>query len=106
MPRAHAKLDPVLVQQLSAAQQTSSGPIEAVVYLRPTHGQAALQADRVEGTVSALLDRVNQSTGRRPRDYNTFRNLGSFVVVAEASFIRELIKQPEVASAMANRATA
>ncbi len=106
MPRAHAKLDPVLIKQLSAAQQTSSDPIEAVVYLRPTKGSAALQADRVERTVTTLLDRVNQSTGCQPRDYNTFRNLGSFVVVAEASFIRELLKQPEVASAVANRATA
>jgi hypothetical protein len=36
-------------------------------------------------------------------DVHVFRNLGRFVVAADAAFLRELLAQPEVDSAMANR---
>jgi hypothetical protein len=107
------KIDPELIRQLDAAQGhakaagvTAAGPspVQAVIYLHPTEtGQAAVPPDQIQGVVDELLGRVAKAVGEAPQRHNTFRNLGSFAVQAAPGFIRELIRQPEVASAVANR---
>ena len=106
-------IDPELIRQLDAAQGrtkaaklTAAGtdPVQAVIYLHPTDaGQTAVPADQIQGVVDALLGRVAKAVGEVPQRHNTFQNLGSFAIQADPKFIRELIRQPEVASAVANR---
>jgi len=104
-----AKIDPELVRQLDAAQAAGqkadgSDHVQAVVYLRPTSpDQPAVPPDRMQGMVEDLLGRVAKEVGESSRQHNTFRNLGSFAVAAAPEFIRELLRQPEVAAAVANR---
>ncbi len=97
------KLDPELLRQLEAAKDLSH-PIEAVVYLRPSEAKTLrVPPEEIQKVIDRLLGRVEVAVGHAAAKHNTFRNLGSFVVQAPAAFIRELIDQPEVASAMANR---
>jgi len=56
-----------------------------------------------ETIVKEVLSRVEQQCGTSVGDCNIFRNLGSFVVSAKPALLRELLGQPEIASAIANR---
>ena len=97
------KIDPNLLREL---EQTKTGdePLEVVVALRPLDAkQAYLAPEQTQSIVKDLLARVEKETGEPPEDYNIFKYLGSFVVVASPVFIRELIKQDEIASAVPNR---
>jgi glyoxylase-like metal-dependent hydrolase (beta-lactamase superfamily II) len=58
---------------------------------------------QTEALARELVDRVRKSTGHTVHDVNVFRNLGRFVVSADATFIRELVAQPEITAALANR---
>lgn len=96
-----ARTDPTLSAQLDGST-AGDEPIQAVIALRANDGPPA-SGDDVACLTEDLLDRVGRETGSQARDYNVFRNLGSFVVVASSTFIRTLLEQPEVESAMANR---
>lgn len=50
-----------------------------------------------------LLARVAEQVGGQADDFNIFRNMGSFVVSAKPAFVRALLEQPEVSSAVANQ---
>src|ERR687890_762856 len=95
-----ARTDPVLSAQLREAA-AGEEPVEAVIGLRQEEGGAG--GDAVTRLTEDLLARVKVQTGAEAHDYNVFRNLGSFAVVAPARFIQGLIEQPEVESAIANR---
>ncbi len=98
-------MDPTLSAQLDASA-AGGEPVGAVIALRSDaagNGAAPASGDEVACLAEDLLDRVGRETGSQARDYNVFRNLGSFVVVASSTFIRVLLEQPEVESAMANR---
>jgi len=94
--------DSELLQQLEAAQENGE-PVEAVVSLRAEAGSDYVSADRTEEISHDVLDRVERKTGVSPDKLNVFRNLGTFVVAAEPAFVVELLEQPEVESAAANR---
>ncbi len=97
------KTDPELLRQLDALA-ASQEPVQAVFYLRPAGAlEKTLPPEQVEETTRAILERVEKRVGATAQDVNVFRNLSSFVVSAGAAFVRELLKQPEIASAMANR---
>lgn len=98
----HARVDPELQKQLEAASAATAN-VEAVFYLRPPSPKALMAPDVTEAVVSTVLDRVSTAVGEPPKDFNVFRNLGSFVVVATPRFVSELLKQPEIGSALANR---
>jgi hypothetical protein len=97
-----AKIDPVLLEELSEAEQ-SNGHVEAVVRLRAPSGDSILIPPVTKSLAEDLLQRVAGSVGFNAEFVNIFRNLGSFLVVAQPTFLRELISQPEVAAAVANR---
>jgi hypothetical protein len=104
-PARDVKLDPVLLEQLDAVAADAT-PVEAVITLRPDHPeQIAALPDRAEEMTHQMLRRVESQTGTGADRVNIFRNFGSFAISANRHFIRELLKQPEVASAMANRGT-
>jgi hypothetical protein len=97
------KVDPELLRQLDAAAAAAS-PVEVVVALRP-HGQDAgiLTPEQTERLSRQLLERTERRTGVGAQAVNVFQHLGSFLVVAEPAFLKELLAQPEVRSAVANR---
>jgi len=98
-----AKVDPELLRQLDAASAARS-PVAAVIGLRPPgKGAAILTSEQTERLSRRLLERIERSIGIGARAVNVFQHLGSFVVVAEPAFLVELLAQPEVRSAVANR---
>ena len=98
-----AKTDPELLRQLEQAKSGGT-EVQAVFALRPPDSsQKFLTPDQTQVMVENLLRRLQQETGETPRDYNIFKNLGSFVVAASPTFIRKLLEQDEIASAVANR---
>ena len=97
------KTDPELFRQLNETA-TGDESIEAVIRLRPLmRSQAAPSPEETTELTQKILDRVKQKCGKSETRYNVFKNLGSFVVSAPPDFVRELIEQPEVAAAVANR---
>lgn len=98
------KIDPELAKQLETTAASQDQKVEAVIRLKPDDASQVVPApERTETLTNQLLERVHGQVGEPAARYNVFRNLGSFVVSAPASFIRELISQPEVASAVANQ---
>jgi len=98
-----AKIDPELLRQLDQTT-ASQEPVEVVVRLRSADpGRTVAAPEKTEGMAHQIVDRVKVQLGRPFARMNIFRNLGSFVIAADPSFVRELIGQPEVAAAMANR---
>jgi hypothetical protein len=101
--RRAQRVDPELVRQLDE-REASARPVEAVFTLRPGRGarRAGTPGD-TEATVRRILDRVEADVGVAANDYNVFRHLGAFVVVAPPRFLRALMVQDEIATATANR---
>lgn len=99
--RPRVKTDPELMRQLD---QTASNEdmVEAVFTLRLSTKQL-LAPTRVEEVTQKVLDRVSQNVGIDAKEVNIFRNLGAFIISAPPSFIRELLSEPEIASAIANQ---
>ena len=97
------RIDPELRRQLDAARATGR-PVAAVVRLRPEgDGDAILTPEQTQSRTAQLLERVERTVGLRAQAVNVFQYLGSFVVVAQPRFLVELLAQPEVLSAVANR---
>ncbi len=108
-----AKIDKELKRQLSAAARaeqrgTARGrdqPLEAVVHFRAPGGKQVADPEAVQEIARNLLSRVEQRTSETPVAYNVFANLQSMVVQASRTFLVELLAQPEIASALANRSS-
>ena len=96
------KVDPELERQMNAAAAETK-TVEAVLMLRQTPAQIAADPGGTAEQVEKVLKRVKEKTGTGEKQLNIFQNLGMFVVEAEPSFLRELVTQPEIASAAANR---
>jgi len=88
-----------LIEQLAAAGDSL---VRAVVQLRPTE-QPATEATR-GGDFGVLahqvLDRVAETVGHTAKRTNILRNAESIILEADPSFLREMIKQPEIVSAL------
>lgn len=98
-----AKTDPELIRQLDQAS-ASEEPVGAVVRLRTDDpSQIVPSPEQTEQLAQEVLERVLKAVGGDEPKHNVFRNLGSFAIAAGARFMRELLEQPEIASAMANR---
>src|SRR5712664_3592789 len=97
------KVDPILAKQINEVA-SESAPVEAVIMLHPDDpAQLVASPERVQELTHEVLQRVEKQLGTGVVKVNIFRNLGSFAISAEPHFIRELLQQPEVASAMANK---
>lgn len=98
--RAQVKTDPKLLRQLEITT-TEDELVQAVFTLRlPT--KQLLVPRRVEEVTYKVLERVSQQMGVDAAEVNIFRNLGAFAISAPSSFIRELLSEPEIASAISN----
>jgi hypothetical protein len=92
------RVDPELTRQLDEAA-ADDRPVQAVVYFRSgeTRGPEAVVkvADRV---VKAARDKAGTEPGR----VNVMRYIGTMAVEAPASFVRALLDDEDVESAIAN----
>lgn len=95
-----AKADPTLIRQL---EESGDESVSAVFHLRSGAADPALPPDETEEAARQVLARVTGSVGVSPDGVHVFRNLGAFSVRAKPPFLRELLDQPEIASAIANR---
>lgn len=105
MPEKESKVstDPELKLQMEAAS-AKDGAVEAVFILSPDNPSEVVPSpERTEELTRKLLDRVKARVGEGEKRVNIFRNMGSFAVSAHPSFLRELMSQPEIATAMANQ---
>jgi hypothetical protein len=100
--RQTARVDPELLKQLGE-QAARARPVEAVFTLKAGRANRAAKASDTEATVRRLLQRVQAEVGVAPADYNVFRHLDAFAVVASPEFVRVLMVQDEIATATANR---
>jgi hypothetical protein len=98
--RSEATIDPALARQLDAAHE-SGEPVEAVVMLQG-FDRGPLASTSAHDIAESLMKRVEQEAGASPDAVNVLANLGAVVVVANEAFVRTLLDQPEVASAVAN----
>jgi hypothetical protein len=97
------RVDPELTRQLEQGAATN-GPVEAVFTLRcEKSAREFLSPEETVTLAQRLLKRVSEETREEPQAVNVFRNLGSFVVVAPSRFVRRLLDQAEISSAVANR---
>ena len=96
--------DPELMRQLDDAR-TSGGTVEAVLRLerqpgeRPVPSMVREQADRA-------IRRATEACGETPADVHVMENMATAYVAGTETFLRELMAQPEVASAVANESRA
>ncbi|HEX5705973.1 MAG TPA: hypothetical protein VFX96_01660 [Pyrinomonadaceae bacterium] len=103
MKNARPKIDPHLLAQLDRVA-AGEEPVEAVFMLRPAaRAQVAAVPGMTEKLTNEVLNRVREKTDTSEQRLNIFHNLGMFVISAPARFVRELLSQPEIASAIANQ---
>jgi hypothetical protein len=95
-------LDAELLRQLESAEATNDR-VQAVFSIRPPDPTRRFATpEETDELAHELIHRVEEAVGQPPADYNIFRNLGSFVVEASPEYLRNLLDQDEVASALAN----
>jgi hypothetical protein len=92
-----SKLHSELLKQLDSA----TGPVQAVVQFRHANDERSIPAaDEIGSLVKSVFERAEKISGHAPQRTNVLRNVASAVVEADPSFVRALIDQPEVISAM------
>lgn len=98
-----AKTHDELIRQLETAETKNHG-VEAVFSIHsPDPDQKFATPEQTESVVKMLIERLEVETGESPEDYNIFKNLGTFAVAASPRFVRRIMAQSEIASALANR---
>lgn len=96
------KVDERLTAQLESA--AADDDIQAVFTLKAENPNEPVPSpERTEEMANVLLKRVAEQAGVDPDKVNIFKYMGSFVVSAKPNFIKAVLKEPEVASAMANK---
>jgi len=96
-----ARISPELLDQLNNA---GDSPVQAVVELRPAGQPDALPpADECAKLARDVLSRVAAEVGRAADRVNVLGRLARAVVEADPDFLRSLLRQPEVVSAVPNR---
>lgn len=91
-----AKKDPELVRQLESAPAGEC--VVAVCQL----AVAAGTGEQTAKAVRALVERVSGKVGVKPDRVKVFENLSSFALSASPAFLKELLRQKEVAGATAS----
>ncbi len=93
-----SKIDPELTRQLDEVGADDSS-IQAVVYLESGE---TMSPDEVTATAQRIIDSASTKAATSPGRVNVLRNLGVVTLEGPASFVRSLIEEPGVASAVAN----
>jgi hypothetical protein len=94
------RTDPELLRQLDAAK-VSGRPVQIVVQLHRPKGVPPVPED-VEEQTRRAVSRATAATGEAPVDVHVMGRVAAAYVQGSERFLRELVAQPEVASAVAN----
>jgi len=92
--------DPELLRQLDDARKSGEA-VQLVVQLHRPKDAPPVPAD-VEAQVRRAISRATAATGEQPVDVHVMGRVAAAYVQGSESFLRELVAQPEVASAVAN----
>jgi hypothetical protein len=92
------RIDPELTRQLDQLSADDS-QVQAVVYLEAGE---VMSPDEVSAAADRLIESATSKAATAPSRVNVLKNLGIVAVEAPASFVRSLIEEPGVASAIAN----
>ncbi|MEJ7592425.1 MAG: hypothetical protein WKF77_12815 [Planctomycetaceae bacterium] len=84
-----------LIEQLALAGDSL---VRAVVQLRPATG--ATRGGDFGVLARRVLDRVAETVGHAAKRTNILQNAESIILEADPTFLREMIKQPEIVSAL------
>ena len=96
--RTPTKVDPELTTQLDAADPEDA-PVQAVVYLRSgSKGGPAAVSKRADQVIAS----ASTKAGTEPSRVNVMRYLGTVAIEAPASFVRALLDEDDIESALAN----
>ncbi len=96
--RLPTKVDPELTTQLDAADPDDA-PVQAVVYLRSgSKGGPAAVSKRADQVIASATTKA----GTEPSRVNVMRYLGTVAIEAPASFVRALLDEDDIESALAN----
>lgn len=96
--RSPTKIDPELTTQLDAADPDDA-PVQAVVYLRSgSKGGPAEVSKRADQVIASATTKA----GTEPSRVNVMRYLGTVAIEAPASFVRALLDEDDIESALAN----
>ena len=96
--RSPTKIDPELTTQLDAADPDDA-PVQAVVYLRSgSKGGPAAVSKRADQVIAS----ASTKAGTEPSRVNVMRYLGTVAIEAPASFVRALLDEDDIESALAN----
>jgi hypothetical protein len=101
---APTKIAPDLAKILSQVQ-ADSAPLAVVYQLRGPEGQTVPQAETMDGLVQRIIDSASKEAQVPALRQNTFRHLGSFVVLADPELHRAVIRQPEIQAAVLNQSS-
>jgi hypothetical protein len=94
------KIHPELAAQL---EETTAPMVQAVVQLRPTDGhELSPSPEESSKLADEVLQRVEKKVGHAANRVNVLRNVATLIVEADPDFVRSLLKQPEVVSALPN----
>ena len=96
--RSPTKVDPELTTQLDAADPEDAS-VQAVVYLRSgSKGGPAAVSKRADQVIAS----ASTKAGTEPSRVNVMRYLGTVAIEAPASFVRALLDEDDIESALAN----
>jgi len=96
--REPTRIDPELTTQLDAADPGDES-VQAVVYLRSGSKGGP---DEVTRRASDVIESAKSKAGTEPSRVNVMRYLGTVAIEAPASFVRALLDEDDVESALAN----
>src|SRR5687767_7228537 len=93
-------IDPQLEDQLARATGGGDDESVAATFMLRSPDNSALSPTETKNVVDEVLERTERRTHAKPNDVNVFPDLQSFVVDASPAFVREVLRQPEIDSAM------
>jgi hypothetical protein len=92
--------DPELIRQLDSAR-TTGDLVRAVVRVHNPSGKAP-NPEHVEEQTRRAVDRAEAASGESAADVHVMGRLAVAYVSGPERFLRELLQQPEIATAVAN----
>src|SRR5436305_188800 len=96
-----ALIDAQLQSQLKLAQ-SSGAPVGATFTLRGADDNPVLSPEEAESKTHEVIARAAAASRARPDGLSVFPNIQSFALQAPPAFLRHLLEQPEIDSAMAS----
>lgn len=103
--QALPKTDPELLRQINAAEPKND-PVVGIFRIRPEDSTKLTNSpERTKEIVNEVVERVSKKVHSQAERLNVLGNLGVMVISAPSQFMTELLKQPEIFSAMANRSS-